>query len=481
MLRKVLLTGIAFVAFGLTKFLFNILVIRRFSPALLGEINQTLSLFLFIPVFYAPGLGTVVSKFASEFRGANDPQKARQVFSFCFILAAGLAIVLTLAVAAAYPYLAAGRRVEWKIVGALAPMLLLYSLYVFLRTSYYGFDRVGLYLRNEIISSTVFFAVLGAAVATRSVTLAVLPFASHSVVFVALAIRDLGDQFRFGEMLAGISREIRRWGHFFFCTIINSLAGPGAFHLGIVLTGRLTGNPETTGYYSLLIYSLQPLNLLPVAVSTVLMPTISHHYGAGRIEESVESAMRAFRPLFLVMMFIWGVGAVFGREIAAGISATSSPEILIAFEVILAGVCLYLMTAPPSVLLNATRHISVIALGGAAAFAAALAIWWTTVPAAGLIGAAAGYGALQLGKGLWAAVAAGRIFEWRPRVGAIRAPALASAAIVLGAFSLESASFLRHAAAALVFALIFLALYARDITAYLGEFADRVRSYAARP
>ncbi|KPK67653.1 MAG: hypothetical protein AMJ84_12660, partial [Acidithiobacillales bacterium SM23_46] len=86
MLHKVLLTGIAFVAFGLTKFVFNILVIRRFSPTVLGEINQVLSVFLLVPILYAPGLGQVVSKFASEFLGANEARKSKQIFSLSFVL-----------------------------------------------------------------------------------------------------------------------------------------------------------------------------------------------------------------------------------------------------------------------------------------------------------------------------------------------------------------------------------------------------------
>jgi len=58
MLGRLLLTALAFLAFGLTDLGFNVLVIRRFdAPELLGQINHTLSLFVLASVFYAPGLG----------------------------------------------------------------------------------------------------------------------------------------------------------------------------------------------------------------------------------------------------------------------------------------------------------------------------------------------------------------------------------------------------------------------------------------
>ena len=479
MLHKVLLTGIAFVAFGLTKFVFNILVIRRFSPTVLGEINQVLSVFLLVPILYAPGLGQVVSKFASEFLGANEARKSKQIFSLSFVLVAAAAIVGTIIVLILFRHLRGAIEVDRATLFALAPMLVLYSLYVVLRASYYGFDRITLYLRNEIVSSTVFFLVLAAALVTRSRLLAVLPFASHSVVFVATAIYHLRDQFCFRAVLAGVALDLRRCAHFFFCTIINSLAGPGAFHLGIILSGRLTGDPDIVAYYSVLLYSLQPLNLLPIAMVTVLMPTISRHHGAGQTEAGVTTSEQAFRPLFLVMTLIWGGGVILGWEAVRAVSGTATGELIVAFEVVLFAMYFSLILAPPSILLNATEHIAVNAWGGAIWAAIATALWWGALPRYGLLAAAAGYGVLQVGKGLWALGAARLILRWRARLG-WSAVLTALAILALGAVSLTSATRLLHLAIAVLFVGLFLVLYARTLKDYMGQLVAEARSRAPK-
>lgn len=477
MLSKVLLTGLAFLAFGLAKFVYNLLVYRGFSPTFLGEINQVLSVFLLVPLFYAPGLGTVVSKFAAEFLGSKEPHKAKQVFCLSFVLVAVASVVCTIITLAIFPYLKGRMEVERGTVAALAPMLVLYGLYTFLRSSYYGFDRVPLYLRNEVVSSAIFFVVLAAAVVARSRLLVVLPFVAHSATFAAIAIHDLRDQFSFRTMLSGIAPQLRRYGHFFFCTVVNSLAGPGAFYLGIILTGRVTGDKALVGQYSLVLYSLQALNLLPMSLLNVMMPTISHHYGAGRTREGVEVAERAFRPLFLLMTLIWGGGMILGWEAVQAVSGGATTQLTLVFEVMLFAAYFLLISTAPGVLLNATEYIGVIAWGAAVSFVMAIAVWWGALPAYGLLGSAAGYAVLQVTKGVWSFVAARRIFQWRARVGwttVLTIPVI----VALGMVSLRSESRWFHTAIAILFVGLFLVFHARTIQSYMAQLIAEVRSFA---
>lgn len=477
MLRKILLTALAFMAFGLTKFVFNLAVFRVFSSTYLGEINEILAFFLLIPLFYAPGLGILVSKFASELIGSKEPHKSEQVFTLSFIVVAVISMVCTIGLVLLFPRLIEKFQAAPETIYALAPMLLLYSLYVVLRTSYYGFDRVPSYLRNEFISSMVFFAVLGAALVTRSTLLALFPFASHSVVFVAIALFDFRKQFRFHALFAEIAQDLRRYAYFFFCTIANSLAGPGAFHLGILLTGRLTSDRDVVGRYSVLLYAFQPLYLLPIAVSMVLMPTVSHHHGAGRGEESLEAAQQSFGPMFLVVLLIWGGATILGWEAVAVIFGETNPTLLVAYEVILFGVCLYLISMPQSVLLNSTQHIGVVALGGMVSAAAAIALWWGLLPIEGfaLLAAAIGYTLLQIGKAVWAMVAVRRLFRWRGHIGRgvmLTVPVVA----VLGAVSLNFRNATLHILIAGIFTVSFGVLYARRIKTYLERLTAALRA-----
>jgi len=476
MFGKVMLTGLALAAFGLTRFIFNILVIRQ-SATFLGEINQVLSLFMFVPLIYAPPLGQLISKFASEFIGSNEPQKSRQIFSLSFLLVVVASAVCTVLVLVFFSQLSGSLQVRPATLCGLAPMLVLYSFYIFLRTSYYGFDRISLYLRNEIIASIVFFVVLGVALAKRSEWLVVMPFAAHSVVFVALAIYHLRDQFRFRAMFAGIAADLRRCAHFLIHTMIISVTGPGAFHLGIILTGRLTGNPEIAAYLSVFLYSLQPLNLLPISVASVMIPTISQHYGAGRTREGVEVAERSFLAVFLAMTAIWGGGVVLGREAVRAISGTATGEMVVAFEVILFAIYLYMISTPPSVLLNSTKHVAVIAWSGLAATAVGVGVWFAAIPAYGLIGAAAGYAVLQVGKAAWAFLAARRILQWRAQLGwAALFTVLLIAA--LGSVSLVTGSLWAHVGIAVLFVGLFLALNARSVLDYSKRFLAEVRAFA---
>ena len=478
MLRNALLTGLAFVAFGLTKFLFGVLVIR-WDPGLVGEINHTLSIFLLVALFFAPGLGMVVSKFASEFRGAGQIRKAQEVFTLSFLVVSVLAVVCTLVLFVFFDRVKGRVDVSPTTRYGLTPMLLLYSLYVFLRTSYYGFDRVPLYLRNELVSSAVFFGVLAVALVARSRWLVVLPFAAHSVLFVGIALADLRDQFRFRRLAAGVVQDLRRYAHFFGCTIVNSLAAPGAFHFGIILTGWLTGDTKTVGYYSVLLYSLQPLNLFPATLISVLMPTVSHSHGSGATSESIAATSRVFRPLFLLMTAIWGGGAILGWEAIRVITETTRQDLLIAFEVLLFGAYCYLISTPPSVLLNGTRHIGVIALGGAVSLGITLGLWLVVVPVYGLPGAAAGYAFLGVFQGVWAFVAAFLIFRWIARVGWDVGLTLL-AAVALGALSLTGKSLVVHLAAAGAFALLFLVLHLRELREYAERILAEARAYVVK-
>jgi O-antigen/teichoic acid export membrane protein len=298
-------------------------------------------------------------------------------------------------------------------------------------------------------------------------------------VFVVTAMYHLRDQFYFRKMFAGVLPDLGRYGHFFFFTSILTLAGTGTFHLGIVLSGWLTGNPDIVAHYSVILYSLQPLNLLPTAMVTVLLPTISRHHGAGQTRVGVEIAERAFPPLFLVMTLICGTGAILGWEAIRVISGTTTGEMIIAFEVILFSMYLLMVTAPPSILLNATDYIALIAYGGATSAAVAIAVWFGVLPGYGLLGAVAGYWAYHVGKGLWALVAARRIFQWRARLGwsaLLTAPII----IVLAAVSLASAATLHHVMIAVLFVGFFLAFHVRTLNEYVRQLVAELRSTARK-
>src|SRR5205085_729656 len=169
------LTVLALIFAGLVPFGFNLLVARAYGPAVLGGISVVLGLALFLGQVPST-VGIAATKFMAEALGRGDESAARAIFQFLFTLNLGLTALLTGAMVIAAPWIHQALHVPVGAVLLGAALLLVYSLYLFLKSVYYGIQQVGAYVWNEIISDLAFFALLAAVFVVRASSWLLLPF-----------------------------------------------------------------------------------------------------------------------------------------------------------------------------------------------------------------------------------------------------------------------------------------------------------------
>src|SRR5437763_1264134 len=155
------LTVLALVFAGLVPFGFNLLVGRAYGPATLGGISAVLGLALFLGQVPST-VGIAATKFMAEALGRGDEPAARAVFRFLFTLNLSLTGLLAVAMIVAAPWIRQALHMPIHAVLLASLLLLVYSLYLFLKSVYYGIQRVRSYVWNEIASDIAFFVLLAA-------------------------------------------------------------------------------------------------------------------------------------------------------------------------------------------------------------------------------------------------------------------------------------------------------------------------------
>src|SRR5437660_8505436 len=131
------LTVLALIFAGLVPFGFNLLVGRAYGPAVLGGISVVLGLALFLGQVPST-VGIAATKFMAAALGRGDESDARAIFQFLFTLNLGLTALLTGAMVVAAPWIHRALHVSVGAVLLGAALLLVYSLYLFFKSVYYG-------------------------------------------------------------------------------------------------------------------------------------------------------------------------------------------------------------------------------------------------------------------------------------------------------------------------------------------------------
>src|SRR5438270_11925773 len=189
------LTVLALIFAGLVPFGFNLLVGRAYGSAVLGGISVVLGLALFLGQVPST-VGIAATKFMAEALGRGDESAARAIFQFLFTLNLGLTALLTGAMVVAAPWIHQALHVPVGAVLLGAALLLVYSLYLFLKSVYYGIQQVGAYVWNEIVSDLAFFALLAALFVAHATLWLLLPFVLNNAIFAGIAGYQLKPYFR---------------------------------------------------------------------------------------------------------------------------------------------------------------------------------------------------------------------------------------------------------------------------------------------
>src|SRR5205085_7723278 len=160
-----------------------------------------------------------------------------------------------------------------------AALLLVYSLYLFLKSVYYGIQQVGAYVWNEIVSDLAFFALLAALFVAHATLWLLLPFVLNNAIFAGIAGYQLKPYFRHFRWVApaGCQEILRYW-------VVNGLgsaASIGRGALGTTIAGLFLTH-QAVGLYAAAVALTAPLQLMPRALALVLFATMARLHGAGR-------------------------------------------------------------------------------------------------------------------------------------------------------------------------------------------------------
>jgi stage V sporulation protein B len=383
------LTILALVFAGLVPFGFNLLVGRAYGPAMLGGISVVLGLALFLGQVPST-VGIAATKFMAEALGRGDEPAARAVFRFLFTLNLGLSGLLAAAMNVAAPWIRQALHVPVHAVLLASVLLLVYSLYLFLKSVYYGIQRVSSYVWNEIVSDVAFFVLLAAVFAFRATPWLLLPFVLNNAIFAAIAVYQLRPYFRdFAWVSLASQGETLRY------SVVNGLgsaASLGRTLLGTTVAGLFLAH-HAVGLYAAAVALTSPLQLMPRALALVLFATMARLHGAGRASSVRELLELSTEWLVLVLGILCGLLIINATAILAALFRSEYVHATIATQLVVFGSYLLMISSPAISALSSTTHVRIPTAAAVLGLGTSLALWLLLIPRLGIDGAALGFAA----------------------------------------------------------------------------------------
>lgn len=388
-LLNLALTAVGLVAAGLVPFGFNLSVGHQFGAATLGRIAVALNLALFLGQI--PGtLGGAAAKFIAESLGAGEEQEGRSIFAWLFVLTLVVGCVLGAGVLVVGLSLMPVLHWPAETAGLTAALVPAYALYIFLKSAYYGFDRVRRYLINEIISDAAFFALLVTLLIGGVTSWLLLPFVVNNLGFAVIALWDL--------RLAGVGKKgarlsgSRRREVIEYCLVNGggTVASLGRWSLGVIVAGWFLG-AHSVGLFAAAVALTAPLALLPRAISLVTFAAMARLHGAG--ESLSVRTMLSQSTEWLVLLL--GIPSGLAILNAGGLlSIAFRPEFATAAtaaQLIIAGAYITDISRPSIDALSSTTHVRIATVASVAGLLVSLAVWLALIPAYGITMAGLGF------------------------------------------------------------------------------------------
>ena len=382
LIRHSLASVIALGLTGLSRFLYNVVVARKFGFEELGRANSLISQAFFIAIplsFFAIGLG----KYSSEFLGRDDTDAIRSITLPSFLLPlAGLFLL---------PF-----NVYLGLIAVFR------GIQLTLRSFLYGIHR-GEHYAYIITASFLLFL---AGFASSNV------FAPYLLFLGALSISAFVYLLRMGfvgKPKAEYMRLLLSYSSFAF---LGTLSGVFLIQ-GPYFMSEYFGSPELAGSVAAILSTAFLLTYLPQILQSAIMPLFSYKHGKGEPEYVRLLAEKTTAFLTLVTGMAVFVMMLVGREI---LSFLFNFEIGPAFYLALMAMEVYIVYNPSLVALNSTAYVrrgTVLSLTGAVVSGV---LWALLIPRLGemavMIGLMAGYLVILGGT----AVSSFRLLGIRPRI-----------------------------------------------------------------
>ena len=386
-LGNLVLTAIGLVAAGLVPFGFNLAVGHQSGAATLGRVAIALNLALLLGQI--PGtISSGAAKFIAEALGAGDEGRADRVFRFLLAVTLGLAVVLGAILVAAAPWLERTFHLSFPMVASAAALIPTYSLYLYFKSSYYGYHRVRTYLFNEILSDAAFFAVLATVFLLGATPWLLLPFVLNNVVFTLIAFADLGPHLRAGGVPeAGERREVA-----IYCAIngSGSAASLARWSLGTVIAGWYLA-PHSVGLFAAAVAITAPLALLPRAISLVTFALMARLHGAGEASSVRMLLQESTEWLVFLLGIPSGLAILLASPILLHVFGPQFVPAATATQLIIAGAYITDISRPSIDALSSTSHVRVATFASFCGLAVSVALWLALIPENGIAMAGLGF------------------------------------------------------------------------------------------
>lgn len=383
LINNVALTGLALIATGLTRIIYNIAIARSFDVEILGQANLALSIAMLLSMTVYLITENSASKFLSEYSSKSDQQRIFTMLQkWQFI---GLFLIIMVAYVLRN-YILQQIQIEYDLyISSLFIVFLLASHHLY-RGCFYGLDSVNKYFVLEMLSCTLFFLSLIATIYVYRQNL-LLPFLAYYGAFSILGAISLREYFRPTIKPLNQAKDIGIYG---LISMVGTLASTSSSYIANIFTGFYL-SPEPVGFYSAAVSITAILVYAPTITGRVLLPIMSSSYGMRDVDKIKELIELSTNWLSMVAFFLGGIFIILSREVLEIMFTPAFAEATFSLQMLILGLCLSTMVVPSVIALSSTKYVKIPNAAGVIGLFASLAVWPFLIPRFGIDGTAAGY------------------------------------------------------------------------------------------
>ena len=382
-IRNTILTGFALAFTGLTRVIYNIAVVKSFNADVLGQMNLIISIITLLSLAISIITESSAIKFLSEFPSDSDRKNTFALLLRWLLIGS---LILILATYSLQNYISQYTKIDNRLLIISLPLILLISAHHFYRGCFYGLNAIDKYLKLELVSTALFFLVLGAAISIWRQNL-LWPFLAYYLLFTLLGAASFKEYFRSSKKPFALSRYIGMYG---IVATIGTLASTSKAYIAIILIGIYL-SPEKVGFYSAAISITTIFMYAPTIFGRVLLPTISSSYGSGDVHTIKKLLDITTVWLSIVVLFLGGIFIILSKEILILLFKPAFAEAAFSLQTLILDLCLATMALPAVSALVGTKYVRIPAVSAIFSTLVSIAVWPYLIPKFGIDGAAAGY------------------------------------------------------------------------------------------
>ena len=299
-----LLTVVAVFVQGLSRFGYSLLVGNLLGSEVLGQVNLTISLALFLTLLWPQASGNAASKFIAMARGQQNREQQLSVAVYTSRSAALAAAVLSVAgVLVATHFL----RLPASYALSAGLLVLALSAYNFVRGVRTGNNQFVTTAVWDCLSSGVTLTLLLLVLLGGFTPLLLLPLSLGYLLYAVPGWpRTSG-----GPLPRALKREITT---FTAWAAVNIITASGLLQLSMIL-GKHYDTPAAVGQYSAAVSIATPASMLSSSMLVALAPAVARMFTAGDLPGMRRQLDSILRIMVLAFLPVFGVAILWAEPI----------------------------------------------------------------------------------------------------------------------------------------------------------------------